>query len=942
MRKLLSTLAFSIILVLGLFAQNKAQEAREIINTKNQVTVQFIERDLAKLKLISHKISIDNYKDGLVTAVLSKIQIDPFLDLNYNYTIIPETRNINVLNVATSVSEMSNWDQYPSYSVYTQMMYDFATNHSNICKLDTIGTSQNGHLILVIKITDNPNIDENEAEFFYTGQMHGDEIVAGVMFLRLIDYLLNNYGSNTEITNLINNVEIWINPVANPDGMYNGGDENVSNSSRYFANGVDPNRNFPNPVDGDHSDNNPWAIETIDMMSFTNAHNFVVSANSHSGAEVVNYPWDSWNSNEKLTADDNWWQFVSQEYADLAQSNSPTTNPSPPDYDYMTKIETNGITEGADWYYAFGSRQDYMNYFKNCRELTLELSNNKLLSSDLLPDHWEYNRDAFIAYLKQVQYGINGIVTNNCTGEPIKAKIEIENHDIDNSFVYSALPLGDFHRPIYEGTYNVIISAQGYESLTFNNISVSNYTTTTLNASLNPLAPITNFEYELLDPCLGIYSLINTTPGNNSYLWTFPGATQSTNTNEQITFTENGSYTVQLEATNICSGSNSTSQNIELTHLSATPTSESPERCGPGEVTYTATANGSGTISWYDSENGNLIQTGNSYTTNISDNTTIWVEETGNTSTFFGAKVDNSGIGDYYDYSTKHGLIFDCNEELILKNVTVYANGAENRELKLLDDNSNIIYQQSYSIPDGESTINLNWVIPEGLNYYFYGPSNPNLYRDGGSGAPNLPYPYNIDNKISITGNTANNSSYYYYFYNWEIESTDCSSPRIPITAIVSAACSSNFTYVQNTNEITFTNNSTNGASYYWDFGDGTNSEQENPTHTYTSNNNFLVTLTTTNSCGSNDYSETISITDVFVNNITKQDFIIYPNPAKKTITIEHSELANKTLEILDVSGKLIFTYKPLDSKLVIDIEKWDKGIYFIQIDHTIRKVVKL
>ena len=73
-------------------------------------------------------------------------------------------------------------------------------------------------------------------------------------------------------------------------------------------------------------------------MTLAETQHFVMSANTHSGSEVVNYPWDTWT---KLHADDNWWQMVSHEYADLAQLNSPSG--------YMSGFD-DGITNGAEWY----------------------------------------------------------------------------------------------------------------------------------------------------------------------------------------------------------------------------------------------------------------------------------------------------------------------------------------------------------------------------------------------------------------------------------------------------------------------------------------------------------------------------------------------------------------------------------------------------------------
>ncbi len=95
----------------------------------------------------------------------------------------------------------------------------------------------------------------------------------------------------------MDNLEIWINPLANPDGTYGLGNT-ISSPTRYNANGYDLNRNFPDPI----TPNTVKQKETLDMIRFMRKHKFVLSANFHSGSEVVNYPWDRWLS--ILHADD--------------------------------------------------------------------------------------------------------------------------------------------------------------------------------------------------------------------------------------------------------------------------------------------------------------------------------------------------------------------------------------------------------------------------------------------------------------------------------------------------------------------------------------------------------------------------------------------------------------------------------------------------------------
>ena len=119
--------------------------------------------------------------------------------------------------------------------------------YPSLCRLDTIGTSINGKLVLALRISNNPGAAATKPEVFYTSTMHGDETGGFILMLRLADYLLSNYNDNPRVKELIDNLDIWINPLANPDGTYNSGDV-ISSPVRFNANGVDLNRNFPDPT----------------------------------------------------------------------------------------------------------------------------------------------------------------------------------------------------------------------------------------------------------------------------------------------------------------------------------------------------------------------------------------------------------------------------------------------------------------------------------------------------------------------------------------------------------------------------------------------------------------------------------------------------------------------------------------------------------------------
>ncbi len=425
---------------------------------------------LSKIISLDHKITADS-----AFAFANKKEFNEFIKYNIPYKIIKFKKIKYELN-----SFSSNWDFYPSYIEYTQIMQSFADSFPEICKLHKLGTLSSGREILFIQISDNVNKKENEPNFLYTSSMHGNELTGYVLMLRLIEYILKNYNINSNITTLVNEINIWINPLANPDGAYAGGNQDVWSATRSNANGIDLNRNFPDPQDGPNPDGNLWQEETIIFMGISDTLKFNLSSNIHTGAELINYPWDTWSN---LTADNNWWNYVCREYADSCQTNSSSN--------YFND-QNNGITNGYDWYEVNGGRQDYMNYYNHCRESTLEISSNKIPPPNQLPIFWEKNYPSLINYMKQALYGIRGLITDSITSKPLKAKIEIIGHDVDSSHVYSLMPIGNYHRYLFQGNYNIKFSKSGYYSKTIN-VNVQNNTSTIRDIQLVPLINNTVF-----------------------------------------------------------------------------------------------------------------------------------------------------------------------------------------------------------------------------------------------------------------------------------------------------------------------------------------------------------------------------------------------------------------------------------------------------------------
>ena len=338
------------------------------------------------------------------------------------------------------------WNTYPTYGDYEDMMNQFATDHPDKCELITLGKLSSGRKLMVAHI--NNGMSEGKPKFLYVGSIHGDETTGWFMMMCLIDYILEN-PTLPENQNVLENIDLFILPNMNPDGTYFGGNNSVTSARRTNAKGVDLNRNFPDPHEGEHPDGKKYQMETEWIMQFAQDYPFTMAAIYHGGAEVFNYPWDNTYT---IHADDAWFELIGREYADLTHEVSRT---------YMTDLN-NGITNGAQWYMIGGGMQDYLTGYAQCRTVTIECSNTKKPSASRLPNYWNYNKNSIFALLNQSLYGIHGTVKDKDTEKPVEATVTINGHDDEYSFVSSHLPAGDFHRPIKGGTYTVTFSAEGY------------------------------------------------------------------------------------------------------------------------------------------------------------------------------------------------------------------------------------------------------------------------------------------------------------------------------------------------------------------------------------------------------------------------------------------------------------------------------------------------
>ena len=524
----------------GLTAQEK--NLNQLMQERNEYYFTFELNGNDNLKQIANTISVDRVDGNVVTAYANNKQFAEFQKMGYEITLqTPPSMMFEAEMWDGSNRAEYDWDAYPTYSAYENMMYAFATDHPDMCEIIELGTLPSNRKILIAHI--NNGSGAGKPKFLYTSTIHGDETTGWMLMLRWIDYLLEN-PTLPECANILNNVDLYVGPNTNPDGTYHGGNNNVNGATRYNANGVDMNRNYADPHGGAHPDGEEYQLETQWFMQFAQDNNFVMGANYHGGAEVMNYPWDNTHT---LHADDQWWQLVSLEYVGLCRQVSSN---------YMTDTYSNGITNGAAWYMIGGGRQDYMNGYAECREETIECSSTKCPSGSQMPNFWNINKDAIFAYVNQVLNGIHGTVVDAESKAPIGgATVTLVGHDDQYSTVSTQLPGGDFHRPVKAGTYNVRITKNGYEAYE-TQVTVADNEAITISAEMVPLEGIVaDFVADLTSVAVGgsVHFTDNSWGAQLvSWNWEFEGGTPATSTevNPTVTYNQAGTFGVRLTVTN--------------------------------------------------------------------------------------------------------------------------------------------------------------------------------------------------------------------------------------------------------------------------------------------------------------------------------------------------------------------------------------------------------
>ncbi len=399
---------------------------------------------------------------------------------------------------------------YYSPAEIDTFVLELQSKYPQLVKVDTIGYSQvENRPIYAVKISDHPEIDENEPEILIIGQCHAEEVLGLEFAIRFMEQLMEKYTTGMHTRIWVNELQIYVVPTMNPDGLGivhsgldntwrknlrdndNDGELDITAGIGYDFDGVDANRNYD--MFWDHGDSlghgdydyyrgsAPFSeSENIAIRDFAEKHRFTWSIAFHSARtgtpEIIYYPW----------------KYLYKENAD---------------YDIYSDLGINLsnhiLKENHIDHYELncvGSRKGNAHswfYFKQgSYQFLMEIGTHNLQPDSLIVEDTFDRVNEGVGYLLDRVLGYNesgsmikGQILDAVTHNPLQARIEFPGRDERMNWPWTSHPeTGTFQKLLLPGTYKMRISCFGYETQVIENIVTNIGGPTVRNVLLNPLS----------------------------------------------------------------------------------------------------------------------------------------------------------------------------------------------------------------------------------------------------------------------------------------------------------------------------------------------------------------------------------------------------------------------------------------------------------------------
>ena len=219
-----------------------------------------------------------------------------------------DVRVENLDKIAEKYRDKEDLGLYHTFDETINELRGYVNDYPDLAELHELGTSHEGRKVYALKVSDNVSADEGEPAFLICGMHHSREWITVEVVLAFAKRLLEGYGQEARIKELVDNREIWIVPVQNPDGF-------VYSTTKYrmwrknrrknggSSYGVDPNRNYSYEWGGAGASTSPSSdtyrgpsaasepITQIIEQFAASKKNLKGSISFHSYGELILWPW---------------------------------------------------------------------------------------------------------------------------------------------------------------------------------------------------------------------------------------------------------------------------------------------------------------------------------------------------------------------------------------------------------------------------------------------------------------------------------------------------------------------------------------------------------------------------------------------------------------------------------------------------------------------------
>ena len=304
--------------------------------------------------------------------------------------------------------------------------------------LARIGTSVDGRPLTALWVGQHPDTPGADA-LRVLGAHHGDELSSAEVSLDVALTLVQRDGVDPSVTALLDSTTVWLVPFLNPDGVMEG--------SRFNSNGVDLNRNYDFEWSASAYRSGPEPFSEPETRAVRVAAAYDPPHTSlavHSGEANIGYVW---NYTTSPTPEEGLLDQMVERYADLCTT--PAFWP----------------TNGADWYVTHGDTNDWSYGRYGGMDFTLEVTRIKAPEASEIPVFTAHHREAILDLLTTPP-ALQGVVTDQVTGQPVPARLQLYRFGVPVSVGFTTDPVGGrFVRHIPPDDLLLRVEAPGFQTL---------------------------------------------------------------------------------------------------------------------------------------------------------------------------------------------------------------------------------------------------------------------------------------------------------------------------------------------------------------------------------------------------------------------------------------------------------------------------------------------